>query len=170
MQKPNHEPYMNWLGFGIRIQNEKKNFQTIFVKSEGQLWLKGNSRAWPQFLHSNPFLPIFPSCTNLQYTVWKTYWSFYLSMKNLYLEDTDTDIRLNSIMLPLALISVTLAVLWLWVNHCWRVWVLANWQHSWLRWYWPFCVLLINILSFVNDIVCISFSTCSKRIDMYCRQ
>ena len=61
-------------------------------------------------------------------------------------------------------------ILTLCLNHCWRVWVLANWQHSWLRWYWPFCVLLVNILSFVNDIVCISFSTCSKRIDMYCRQ
>ena len=24
MQKPNHEPYMNWLGFGVRIQSEKK--------------------------------------------------------------------------------------------------------------------------------------------------
>ena len=72
------------------------------------MWLKDNSMAWPQLLHSNPFLHLpclafflvacfipsclanckFPSCTSLQCTVWKTFQLVSIRLWNMYVKKT----------------------------------------------------------------------------------
>ena len=65
------------------------------------MWLKGNSRAWPQLLHPNPSFPclawIFPNCLALHFSllhqppmqcVEDIPTGFYLSMKHLHFKET----------------------------------------------------------------------------------